>query len=906
MNASRTSTLTSIEGMVHRTISSSSNSLWMMKDTFHKIENWTSHYHAIAILIIISTIVGITRIIRETNRGRLTSRQIEKQSNHRIEQSPRRQETKLDASQVISEKPNSIPSPTTQSRNVKHKQNDLYLSAFPDLTKEVNVTDEKIKSRMIKDKELYWKLQNLEDHLDVIDEARERLVELFNQVLYESLNDPTDTILSLPEYESESLCNFLENSHRSSANRYEAYLDRRKNGGPREMFPSKEYALEWLRLSGVVKYVDGSWLGGILGIGTGKTKGLNSNANSMNQRKSGENSCKLERNVSKMAWQVISEEFGDGDLEKNHIYLYEKLLNEMKLGKLETLKDGNVKSSSGDKKGFDGLLEEEQGIPKCWEAAIAQQCIGLLSSTNEFFPEALGFNMSYESLPYHLLVTTKELKELKLNNYYFQIHVTIDNSDSGHSAMARLAVEHYLKGILERDGFEKMQQIWKRIQLGYLLAEGLPTTPSSPIEFEKNNNNNVYQPKDLSLDVTNKPATLSESKMIEIIMKKSKSASKMHCPCNKMKIGQFNLEEWLNPLTITKDKTLTFLRLLSLKKPFVIPGNPEKSLFIKDLNWNGKMFGAFTKSETDQVKQWIISLNPKYLGGKEITNGTYERFIGHSPFSRTRNIDNNDKSTSLTPLEKRAMDLWKVYDDDLPPLPILSIDQSISPEQLVNKQPTQHKIDFQTIRSIWYTSTSLFENFQLQTSKFACLDSMFTLRILRIQLGFSELHLPNDICNGIEDVEKNALEQIVGLWELGEKLDRCSSSSSSTSSSSVNLIDLSKSIRSEGQRKLNDFCSRLLDLRLKPYTNSSKIFGVYLSICQNIYMNQSLVDLFINQEQEDYRNILERINQEQIKIISEYINHLRKTRTDQQQWEQDFLQGYYWVESELSSILSSS
>jgi hypothetical protein len=41
----------------------------------------------------------------------------------------------------------------------------------------------------------------------------------------------------------------------SSTSRYEAYLARRKQGGPREMFPTREYAKEWLRLAGVVKYM---------------------------------------------------------------------------------------------------------------------------------------------------------------------------------------------------------------------------------------------------------------------------------------------------------------------------------------------------------------------------------------------------------------------------------------------------------------------------------------------------------------------------------------------------------------------------------------------------------------------------------------------------------------------------
>jgi hypothetical protein len=40
-----------------------------------------------------------------------------------------------------------------------------------------------------------------------------------------------------------------------------------------------------------------------------------------------------------------------------------------------------------------------------------------------------------------------ELKELKLNDYYFLLHISIDNADSGHTAMAMHAVVKYMAHI---------------------------------------------------------------------------------------------------------------------------------------------------------------------------------------------------------------------------------------------------------------------------------------------------------------------------------------------------------------------------------------------------------------------------------------------------------------------------
>jgi len=58
---------------------------------------------------------------------------------------------------------------------------------------------------------------------------------------------------------------------------------------------------------------------------------------------------------------------------------------------------------------------------RCWKAALAQLTISLFP--DRFLPEAMGFNLAYEQTPYHLLISVKELKELRLNAYYFQLHI---------------------------------------------------------------------------------------------------------------------------------------------------------------------------------------------------------------------------------------------------------------------------------------------------------------------------------------------------------------------------------------------------------------------------------------------------------------------------------------------------
>lgn len=60
---------------------------------------------------------------------------------------------------------------------------------------------------------------------------------------------------------------------------------------------------------------------------------------------------------------------------------------------------------------------------RCWKAAIAQLTVSIFP--DRLMPEAIGFNLAYEQLAYHLLVTIYELKKLKIDPYYFVLHVYV-------------------------------------------------------------------------------------------------------------------------------------------------------------------------------------------------------------------------------------------------------------------------------------------------------------------------------------------------------------------------------------------------------------------------------------------------------------------------------------------------
>ncbi len=193
---------------------------------------------------------------------------------------------------------------------------------------------------------------------------------------------------------------------------YLAYLEERKAGAPRRYFSNRAHALYFLRGVAPTKLVDGAWLYGLL-------------RHWRNPR------------FSDLV-RTYLEELGDGVADKNHVLLYRQLLAQHGLEPAGALDDDAYRQ---------GALQLALG----WSA-------------EEFLPEVLGFNLGYEQLPLHLLITSHELNELGIDPYYFTLHVTVDNEDSGHARRAVQAVHETLPRLDDSGDF------WRRVRNGCQLS----------------------------------------------------------------------------------------------------------------------------------------------------------------------------------------------------------------------------------------------------------------------------------------------------------------------------------------------------------------------------------------------------------------------------------------------------
>ncbi|MFK0089781.1 iron-containing redox enzyme family protein [Pseudomonas sp. NPDC090755] len=172
------------------------------------------------------------------------------------------------------------------------------------------------------------------------------------------------------------------------ARRYADYLSTRKAGGPRRYFSNRAHALYFLQQVAPTKTVDGAWLQGTLRHWPDpRFHGL---------------------------IRTYLEELGDGDPASNHVLIYRRLLSEQGCHQ-------------------DMPLSEEHYLQ-----GTVQLALGL--NTEAFLPEVIGYNLGYEQLPLHLLITAYELDELGIDPHYFRLHVTIDNASSGHACKALQAL----------------------------------------------------------------------------------------------------------------------------------------------------------------------------------------------------------------------------------------------------------------------------------------------------------------------------------------------------------------------------------------------------------------------------------------------------------------------------------
>jgi hypothetical protein len=299
---------------------------------------------------------------------------------------------------------------------------------------------------------------------------------------------------------------------------YAKYLEDRHAGRPRLFFTNKAHALYFLQHVAPSKLVDGAWL----------FSALNHPSD----------------------WRyhdlirTYLEELGDGDAALNHVVLYRNLLVEHDCAPDRPLPDDRY---------IQGSL---------------QLALGHLGE--EFLPEVIGYNLGYEQLPLHLLITAFELNELGIDPYYFTLHVTIDNASSGHARKAVETVSQFLSTAVDPEEF------LSRLRDGYMLNDLGAGTVS------------VIKSFDLEQEL--------------VAMLEAKRSFGQHMHSDYCRLEGKTVNEWL----AAPGQCRQFLSALENKGWIKRNQDPGLSRFWQLIDGPGAvMFGVFNGYEKQLIKDWI-------------------------------------------------------------------------------------------------------------------------------------------------------------------------------------------------------------------------------------------------------------------------------------------------------------
>ena len=316
----------------------------------------------------------------------------------------------------------------------------------------------------------------------------------------------------------EDLQDWMRTAHQTVHLAYSDYLSQRKQGAPRRFFSNRAHALYFLRAAAPTKLVDGAWLYGLL-------------PHWRNPR------------LSDLVRTYV-EELGEGAPDKNHVGMYRALLARHGIDPVDGLPDAMY---------HQGLVQ----LALAWNA-------------EDFLPEILGFNLAYEQLPLHLLITAYELNELGIDPYYFTLHVTVDNGDTGHARRACQAV------LDNQPRLDDGGVFWARVRRGGELANAGVGTSSIIADFD------------------------IDKEMLRILTRKAHSGSGAHS--DYCRVAGRSVNEWL----AEPHNMPAFLGALE-QAGWIRRGEPA----VNSRFWNllqgerADMFGVFSGYELQLIHDWI-------------------------------------------------------------------------------------------------------------------------------------------------------------------------------------------------------------------------------------------------------------------------------------------------------------
>jgi hypothetical protein len=157
--------------------------------------------------------------------------------------------------------------------------------------------------------------------------------------------------------------------------------------------------------------------------------------------------------IGALLHKIYEDETGNGILAQNHPHIYQELLDSLAI-KLPPIYSRD-------------FIKHPSFIGSAFDIPVYLMAISKFPSA--FLPELLGLNMAIElsGLGRVYIRLSEELKFWEISPAIVDVHISIDNLSSGHSALAIKSIEAYLDEQSACYGEDIMQAHWRRIYTGY-------------------------------------------------------------------------------------------------------------------------------------------------------------------------------------------------------------------------------------------------------------------------------------------------------------------------------------------------------------------------------------------------------------------------------------------------------
>ncbi|MGH8547313.1 MAG: iron-containing redox enzyme family protein [Methylococcales bacterium] len=164
--------------------------------------------------------------------------------------------------------------------------------------------------------------------------------------------------------------------------------------------------------------------------------------------------------ISEALWRIYADEVGNGEIRTNHPVIYRGLLESLGID-LPAIDDPRFANHQD-------FIAGAFDIPVYLLAVSQFPC--------SFLPELIGINLAIElsGLGGGYLRLAKSLEYWGIDSTIVKVHQSADNMASGHAAIARSVVSHYLDQLLSVNGERAMQSHWQRIWLGFVSIRIVP------------------------------------------------------------------------------------------------------------------------------------------------------------------------------------------------------------------------------------------------------------------------------------------------------------------------------------------------------------------------------------------------------------------------------------------------